>query len=224
MTAPQRLIVLVVGALALAGCSLLAGKREELTIYAPTLTRLASAAESQQSARHWQLAIAQPLVISPLDGDRIVVMPRAGEIQFYKGARWRDNSPAMIQDLLVRAFRDSTNVTAFAAPTGGVHADFTLRSDLQDFQAEYRAARVPTVAVRINVQFVDNSNGHALASRSFTTQHTSVGTDLPHVFAAFEQALNELLPQIVSWTVEVGDASWHASQSQSVRQPPPPSR
>jgi cholesterol transport system auxiliary component len=89
-----------------------------------------------------------------------------------------------------------------------LRADFALLSDLQDFQAEYRGATVPTIVIRLNAQLVDNSTGRAVASRTFAVEETSAGAGMPEVFAAFQTALNKLLPQVVDWTAESCDANW----------------
>jgi cholesterol transport system auxiliary component len=205
MKSPARLIVML-GTLALTACSMLVGKHEDLTVYAPILAQPAES--SAQVARAWELGIAEPRAISPLDGAHIAVMPAAGELQTYKGARWRDASPVLIQQLLLQAFRDSVRLSGVGVPTSVPRADFALLSDLQDFQAEYRGAKFPTIVIRLNAQLVDNSTGRVVASRTFAVEETSAGAGVPEVFAAFQTALNKLLPQVVAWSAEAGDANW----------------
>ena len=205
MKSPARLIVMLC-ALALTACSMLAGRREDLTVYAPILAQ--HAASPARAARAWALSIAEPHAISPLDGTHIAVMPAAGEVQTYKGARWRDASPVLIQQLLLQAFRDSAGLAGVGMPTSALRADFMLLSDLPDFQAEYRHAKAPTIVIRLNAQVVDNSTGRAVASRTFAVEEPGAGEGMPEVFAAFQAALNKLLAQVVDWTVEAGDADW----------------
>ncbi|HEX3123924.1 MAG TPA: ABC-type transport auxiliary lipoprotein family protein [Rhodanobacteraceae bacterium] len=193
------------GTLALTACSML-GKREDLTVYAPILAQPAES--SAHAARAWEVSIAEPRAIGPLDGAHIAVMPTAGEVQTYKGARWRDAAPVLLQQLLLQAFRDSAGLAGVGVPTNMLRADFALLSDLQDFQAEYRGARVPTIVIRLNAQLVDNSTGRAVASRTFAVEEASAGAGMPEVFTAFQTALNKLLPQVVDWTAEAGDANW----------------
>jgi len=194
------------GALSLTACSML-GSREYFIVYAPAVAHPAAAAASS-SARAWALIVAEPRAISPLNSTRIAVMPTAGEIQTFKGVRWRDASPVLLQQLLMQAFQDSARISGIGPPTSILHADFALQSDLRDFQAEYRGEKVPTVVIRLNGQLVDNSTGLALASQLFTIEQPCEGTAIPQVFAAFQVALDRLLPQVVAWTTEVGDLSW----------------
>lgn len=206
MKSPARLVLVLGSSMALTACSMLVGKSEDLTIYAPTFARPAES--SAPIARAWELSIAEPRAISPLDGARIAVMPSAGEMQTYKGARWRDVSPVLIQQLLLQAFRDSSGLAGVGAPTSVLHADYLLLSDLQDFQAEYRGAKVPTIVIRLNGQLVDNFTGRAVASRTFAVEEAGTGAGVPEVFAAFQTALNKLLPQVIEWTLTAGDANW----------------
>jgi cholesterol transport system auxiliary component len=193
-------------ALSLTACSML-GAREDFIVYAPTVAHPPAAAASS-SARAWALIVAEPRAISPLNSTRIAVMPTAGEIQTFKGVRWRDASPVLLQQLLIQAFQDSARLSGIGPPTSILHADFALQTDLRDFQAEYRGAKVPTVVISLNGQLIDNSTGLALARQLFTIEQPCEGTAIPQVFAAFQVALDRLLPQVVAWTTEAGDLSW----------------
>jgi cholesterol transport system auxiliary component len=122
--------------------------------------------------------------------------------------RWRDASPVLLQQLLIQAFQDSARLSGIGPPTSILHADFALQTDLRDFQAEYRGEKIPTVVIRLNGQLVDNFTGLALASQLFTIEQPCEGTAIPQVFAAFQVALDRLLPQVVAWTTEAGDLSW----------------
>jgi len=206
MNVLRKGFALIAGTLALSACSFVAGRREELSVYAPALIH----ASSSHAARGWQLAVAEPKAIGPLNGNRIVVFARPGEVQFYKNARWHDSAPTLVQEMLLQAFQDSANLAGISTPSSGLRADFVLQSDLQEFQAEYRNAQLPTVAIRLSAQFVDNSTSRALAMRTFTDEQLCAGTDLPSVFAAFQEALNRALPQVAAWAAEIGDANWHA--------------
>ena len=154
MKRARILVATVFACVALTGCAVL--HPVDLTVYSLSLER-----ESSQAAvtRNWQLIVAPPLATAPLDGARILVMPHPGEIEFYKDARWRDSAPAMLQQLLLESLRDAGGLRGAAVPASGVHADFALRSVLQDFQAEYRDRRVPVVNVRLALQLVRLSDG-----------------------------------------------------------------
>ena len=207
MNAPVRLIVLAFVLPVLASCALLADRREEVVVYSLRPAR-APAQEDTSTRRGWQLTLMEPQALAPLDGTRIVVMPRSGEIQFYRGARWRDAVPAMLQALLLQAHESHVNV---AAPGNGMRADFALRTILRDFEAEYRTdEHAPVVVVGLAAQFISVPDGRVVASRTFTIEQPAAGTSIVEVFAAFEGATGRLCTELLEWSLAAGDATWNA--------------
>ena len=194
--------VVMVCALVGGGCSLMTS-RPAISVYAPTLAHEDVHADTQQPGRKWQLVVTPPQVIAPLDGMNILVSPTPGEIQVYKGARWRDSAPAMVQDLLLQAFH--ARGVPVAAPSSGIHADYLLRSELHDFQSEYRGSPNPSVVIRLTFQLVRNSDGVVIQARIFDIEKACSSAQLPDVFAAFQQAMNQVVADIVEWTILAGD-------------------
>ena len=205
MTIP-RIILAMVAALALSSCSMLAGKHEELAIYAPALTH--TAAKPATTSGSWQLAVFEPRAIGPLDSNRIAVMPAAGQIETYKGVRWRDRAPIMIQQLMLQLFQELPGPAGAGLASGMLRADFSLHTDLQDFQADYRGAQTPTVVVRLAAQLVDNSTNRVVASRVFSAEESTSSGNVSAVFSAFQSALNELLPNLIDWARSETSAAW----------------
>lgn len=193
--------LLVSAALALAGCAF--GHREDLVVLAPGLSQ-GEAPTAPAAPRPWQLVVAEPRAVAPLDGTRILVMPTPGEIQFYKGVRWRDATPAMLQDLFVQAFRN-TGLPGTGVPAGGLRADLLLRTDLEQFQAEYRGAQAPTVVVRISAQLI--RDGTVVAAHVFEVEEACADEHMPEVFAAFQRAIDKATAAMVAWTIAAGDAA-----------------
>jgi len=191
---------LAAAALLLASCALLERPRE-VHLYAPALQPLETA-PAPAAARSWRLAVDEPQAIAPFDAERMVVAPQPGELQYYANARWRDHAPLMVQDLLLQAF-DEAAPQAHAARNDP--AEFRLRSDLRALTADYRGASMPTVVVRLDAQLLRRADGEVVAARRFDVERPCAGTQLPQVFAAFEQALNRLSRDVVEWTVAQAD-------------------
>jgi len=204
MNTLRKIFACVVSASVLAGCSVLTGRHEESAVYSLALAQ-ATTPEATSGAHRWQLGVSEPAAIAPLDGARILVMPAPGEIQVYRGARWRDAAPAMLQQLMLQAFQRNSNTIA-AAPATGVHADFLLRSDLQDFQAEMRGGSLPQAVVRLAVQLVRSADGKVVAARSFQVQEDCRSARIEEISAGFQRATDKLLAEMVAWVVAAGDA------------------
>ncbi|MDC8011679.1 ABC-type transport auxiliary lipoprotein family protein [Tahibacter soli] len=206
MNRPRTWIVAGALAVSLSACSLVAGKREALTVYAPHIALPANGSSVPAAPRRWQLWVAEPATLEPLAGTRIVVVEEPGTLQFYRGARWSDEVPVMMQRFIVDGLREYAGVTGVGTPSSGLTADYVLRSDLHGFQIEFRGAPLPTATIQITAQLVDASNGQVLASRRFVEDEACADAKLPGVYAAFQAALNRIVMRIADWTASIGDA------------------
>jgi cholesterol transport system auxiliary component len=200
---PVRRCLTIAAALALAACSSLTGRKEPFTTYSPRYAP--PAATSNATPVAWQLAIDTPLASNALDSARMLVMPSPGALETYAGARWADTAPMLLRGLLIQAFQDSGRITGVGAVASGLHADYVLAVDLYDFETQYRDAS-PHAVIRLNAKLTDTSTNRIVASRAFEADAPVAGTRAADAAAAFGQALNELLPKIVDWTLGEGSS------------------
>ena len=196
-------------ALALCACASLT-KQVPFTTYAPRYT--APSAATTGTPVRWQLAVDTPLASDALDTARMLVMPTPGAIETYKNARWSDTAPLLLRSLVVQAFQQSGRITGVGASTSGLHADYSLAIDLYDFETQYQAG-APRAVIRLNARLSDLSVNRIVAARAFEAQAPVGGAQAGDAATAFEQALNELLPRMVGWTIEQGDAHWHPASA-----------
>jgi cholesterol transport system auxiliary component len=68
------------------------------------------------------------------------------------------------------------------------------------------------VRVELSVRLLRASSNHAVAARVFAREVPLPGRDVESAIAGFEEALNALVPEVVSWTLTAGEANWAASQ------------
>lgn len=193
----------------LTGCSALTGKRQPYTVYSPRYTP--PAAEANAPRIEWQLAVDTPIASDALDSSHMLVMPTPGAIESYKNARWSDEVPMLLRSLLIQSFQDSGRITGVGAISSALHADYSLSVDLYDFETQYRDGN-PSAIIRLNARLTDYSVNRVRAARTFEVDAPVAGSDAAHAAAAFEQALNQLLPQIVAWTFENGQESWKSDK------------
>jgi cholesterol transport system auxiliary component len=187
-------------------------KKEPFTTYSPRYVQ-AAAGVSAKPVR-WQLSVDTPLASDTLDSSRMLVMPTPGAFETYKNARWADTTPLLLRSLLIQAFQDSNRIEGVGAVTSSIHGDFLLTIDLYDFETQY-AGGAPRATIRLNAKLVDQSVNRVTAARMFEAGAPVSGTTAADASAAFEQALNELLPQIVAWSLESGEAAWVKSARSS---------
>lgn len=215
MTSHRRLLApFALSSLLLAGCSSLLVQRTPFTTYSPRYTAAAPAGPHVA----WQLAVETPLASDTLDTSRILVMPMPGVIEVFPGARWRDPAPALLRSLVVQGFQDSGRIVGAGSAASGLRADFALAIGLHDFQLEMHSSGAQA-AIRFQAQLLDYTSSRVLASRAFVAEAPAAGNDAASAFAAFETALNRVVPELVGWTLSEGQAAY-AKTTGSARTPP----
>jgi cholesterol transport system auxiliary component len=212
MNPHRRLLApFVLSSLLLAGCSSLFVQRTPFTIYSPRYT-----AETPAGPQvGWQLAVETPLASDTLDTSRMLVMPTPGVLEVFPSARWRDPAPALLRSLIVQGFEASGRIVGVGSAASGLRADYALAIGLHDFQLEMRSG-APHAVVRFQAQLRDYASNRVLAARAFEAEAPAAGQDAASAFAAFETALNRIVPDLVAWTLREGEAAFARPA-----QPPP---
>lgn len=192
--------------LALAGCVRLPGRGS-----APVLYRLLPAENFGPGSGmagppvSWQLAIAEPEAAGGLGTSRIALEPSAQRLEYYAHARWVERTPELVRSLLVRSFEHSGRVRVSGRGPAAEAADFLLKSEIVEFAAVYSpGSAAPVVHVRLDVRFVAHPSGRILAARSFAATMPTADDRMGDIAAAFKLALQNVLGEIVAWTLQQG--------------------
>jgi cholesterol transport system auxiliary component len=83
-----------------------------------------------------------------------------------------------------------------------LRSDYTLITDLREFQAEYEgSAGPPNVRVRLNAKLVKMPDRVIVGAMNSEYVERAKGTDLPAIVGAFDEALGKSLKRIVEWTL-----------------------
>lgn len=199
------IFALLVPAALLAGCSAITGKREPFTTLAPRYTAPATTGHAASVA--WQLAIELPSTSEALDTRRIAIMPSPGVLQVYKAVRWRDAPPALFRSLLVQAFEDSGRIVGVGTSGSGLRADYALAMELREFAVEYHDG-TPAAVITLSAKLIEFSTNRVLFAHIFHSEVPMANAGVDAANRAFEKVLNELLPQMVDWTLENGQENW----------------
>jgi len=204
--------IATLGLLVLVGACASLTKKEPFTTYSPRYVPPQTAATG--APVRWQLSIDTPLASDAIDSTRMLVMPSPGALETYKGGRWADTAPLLLRALLIEAFQHSNRIAGVGALTSGMHGDFLLAIDLYDFETQYTGGS-PRATIRLNAKLIDQSLNRVTAARMFEGGAPVSGTTAADASVAFEQALGEMLPQIVAWSLESGEAAWVKSARSS---------
>ena len=187
-------------ALSLAACGILP-KKENIQVVMP---QVKVAPDAAWPAVKWQLSVARPSTSTMLDSTRIVVSPRPGALQVYKGAAWTDAAPDVVEAAVVQAFEDSGKINAVGRQATAVRADFLLLLDMRHYEAVYaEPAAPPKALIEINAKLID-ATGHVAATRTFTQSAPASATAVPAVAQAFDTGLTALAGELVGWTLNAG--------------------
>ena len=150
----------------------------------------------------WQLTIPLPIADAALNTARITLRQNPISLEYYARANWVDTAPQMIQTLLVESFENSGKIIGVGRQSVTLRADYSLLTDLREFQAEYIGSGPPRVRVRLNAKLVKMPQRTILATETFEALEPATSSDLQAVVSAFDVALGKTLKRIVEWSLK----------------------
>lgn len=149
------------------------------------------------------LVIDLPETTGGLATDRIMIRPTPLQALYLPRARWTDETVVMLRALMVRSFEDTgalRHVGRRALP-GGI-SDYTLVSDVTDFQAEILPDDGSVIVrLRVTARLVRDDDGAVLATRSFRAQALAADDATLTIVEAFDAAAAEFLRELVPWAL-----------------------
>lgn len=150
-----------------------------------------------------QLVVEEPTAASSVNTDRIAVKPNAFQVQYFPQARWVDRAPLMVQTRLVESFENTGRVASVGRQAIGLSSDFTLVTELREFQAEAPGEEDGPlhVHVQLNMKIVREPQGLIIASQSFSRETQAASIEMLDVVRAFDAALGQAMRDAVEWTV-----------------------
>ena len=149
----------------------------------------------------WSLRLNKPLASEVLAGPRIAVIPQGDVVSSYKGARWSDAAPVLLRNRLLDGFQRDGQVQRLSADDSNLQADYELAGELQAFQSEYRPGGAVEVVIRYDARLVQGRTQRILASKRFEIRQPLADKEVSAVVAGFGQASDQLVGQVVSWTI-----------------------
>ena len=131
------------------------------------------------------------------DADSVAAIQRSIE----RGINWIDTAPLMVQTLLVESFENSNRIVSVGRQSVTLRADYSLLTELREFQAEYNGAGAPKVRVRINAKLVKMPQRIIIGTTTVERVQAAASGDMKSVVHAFDTALGKTLKRIVEWTL-----------------------
>lgn len=187
--------------LLLSGCGALtslsnAGK--EMDAY--TLSPATGTGEAASGSQH--LVVELPTSTGAIGTDRILIKPVSYQAQYLPDGRWSEAAPLLVQNLLVSSFQNIGGFRLVGRTGAGLMPDYTLMTELQEFQAEPADpdANGFTVKVTVLVTMIRESDRRIVASRRIAATGAAASDDTRDIVAAFDRALRTVLAETVFWT------------------------
>ena len=192
MTRPMSLLIAVL----VSGCSLLAGS-ETLDVYE---LRAPGDLPSTDRPIARVVTVELPEATGTLDTDRILIRPDSLQAQYLPGVRWGEETPVMVQTLMLRSLQATGGLTYVGRRPLGSSGDFAIVSDIIDFQAETDGDR-SWVRVTIEVRIVRERDAAITAGRTFSAEVQAESSATGDLIAAFDLASNDILDAFTRWTM-----------------------
>jgi cholesterol transport system auxiliary component len=192
--------LLMVALVSLSGCgavSSLSRASGELDAY--TLSPSRGSGTPAGGSGH--LIVELPSAAGALATDRILIKPLSYQAQYLPDGRWSEPAPNLVQTLLVASFQNLGGFRLVGRTANGLMPDYTLMTELLDFQAEPGAAPSEyIVRVTMMMTLIRESDRRIADVRRFSATGTVGSDDTAALVAAFDRVLQGLLPEIVAWT------------------------
>lgn len=165
----------------------------------------------------WQLLVEVPQAQAGINTARIALRDSPIEMRYFELSNWTDLAPRMIQTLIVESFENSNRIVAVGREAIGLRADYVLKTELREFQAEF-AQRLPqntedgignvappTIRVRINAKLIKMPRRAIVASKNFEFLIDAKENSMEEIIGAFDTALGKTMRRMVEWTLTVGE-------------------
>lgn len=149
----------------------------------------------------WQLTIAVPSTDAALNTARIALLRSPIRLEYYAHADWVDTAPQMVQSLLVESFENSGRIVSVGRQSITLRPDYSLLTDLREFQAEYFRNGPPRIHVTLYARMIRMPERRIIAHKKFEYVEQAKDGTLKSVVEAFDVALGKTLKRIVAWTL-----------------------
>ena len=143
-----------------------------------------------------------PQAPAGIDTDRIALSRSPLTLDYFANSEWTDRLPELIENLLLASFENSGAITAVDRNSGGLRADYILRTEIRHFEAIYTSANAPPqVWVEIIARLAAVRQRVIIAEARFEKRVPATANDIPAIVAAFNTATTRVLRDIVLWTL-----------------------
>ena len=134
-------------------------------------------------------------------GDRILTVTGA-EVAYVAEARWAEPAAVQFDEALGRAFNANTGAARLVTRGEPSRADYSLRLDVQRFEADYDHGgnAAPRIAIDVHAVLVRASDRAVVGDQLFSVAVRARENRVGAIVSAFDAGVSQLLGKLVSWT------------------------
>ncbi|ACB97055.1 ABC-type transport auxiliary lipoprotein family protein [Beijerinckia indica] len=165
-------------------------------VYDLTVTQ-ATPAPAPKGKKLGQIVIAEPTTTVVFDTQRLLARSKDGEFTPQGEMQWADSIPKLVQEKMVQSFENEGLIGSVTAPVEGVTRQYQLLTDIRNFAVTSDSR--PSADVELSVKLM-NEEGHVIAGKIFHVTVPVESEDTSKVVAAFSQAFNQAMTELISWT------------------------
>ncbi len=196
----MRLTLIAFALSALASCgalSSLSGGSAPLDAY--TLTPLTFADPGPGLGPH--LVVELPTTSGALATDRILIKPTPLQAQYLPDGRWIEPVPLLVQSLLLITLQNTGNYRLVGRDGAGLMPDYTLMTEIQDFQTQpaLLGGTAQTVRITALLTMIRESDRSVFSSQRISIDAAASSDESEAIVMAFESAVRSFLGEVAIW-------------------------
>ncbi len=198
----NKIIITLLTATALTGCASLLPKGGP----APRLYTLNASQRAAQTETVTPVAvslkIAKPQTAPGLDTERIALHKTANQLDYYADAKWATDTGSLIQAVMLERFETSRQVQAVSNDLVALKNDYTLFSDILDFQIDQKDGK-SQAHMRLSAKLVNDTDDSIVRTLRYDEFVPVNDMELASIVAGFDQAQQVINDKLVTDIVAV---------------------
>ena len=149
------------------------------------------------------LKIDRPVTSEALSGNRLLIMTAENQFQAFPDMRLAAPVPLLWRDWLLDAFWRDGRVSGLSAASEGLQSGLELGGILRAFHVEFSGIQ-PQAVIQYDATLISTANRNIVASQRFEIRQQMESMDAPLAIAALGVAANQLVRELIEWTIEQG--------------------
>jgi len=145
--------------------------------------------------------VARPEPGPGLGSEHIVIVQPDHRVSYYSGSQWAAELPLVVEALTIERLRSTGAWRAVNGSESAFSSEYFLQLTIRRFEAEYTTDAAPTVHVALECAIGRRADRLLIASFTAQGEAAASANRVGAVVAAFEQATNSALTQLVESSV-----------------------